>query len=110
MILPSTVGDHPTRGIRVGGPPGPAVPAPDGLNFAIAAFPAALSAFQSIFCSAGRSFLPSPSSFMNWRANSRDCSLSGRLPPPPDWADARWKSPAADGMPIRQVTFDPPPD
>src|SRR5262249_61225581 len=110
MILPSTVGDQPTRGVRLGGPPGPPVAAPEGLSLAMAALPAALSAFQSIFCSAARSFLPRPSSFINWRASSRDCSLSGRLLPPPDCADARWNKPSAEAMPIRHVTLAPPPD
>ena len=35
---------------------------------------------------------------------------SADRPPPPDCAEARWNSPTAEGMPIRVVTFDPPPD
>ena len=38
------------------------------------------------------------------------CSPLGELPPPPDCTEARWKSPAAEGMPISVVTLEPPPD
>ncbi len=51
-----------------------------------------------------------PSRLMTCRANSRECAPSGMLPPPPDWIEARRISPAADDMPSRQVTFEPPPD
>src|ERR1051325_8620032 len=48
-ILPSTVGDQPTRGVALGGTPGPACPAGAGLRFGIAALPAAFILAQSIF-------------------------------------------------------------
>jgi hypothetical protein len=47
---------------------------------------------------------------MTKRASSLCRSLVGMLPPPPDWADARWNRPDGDDMPIRVVTFNPPPD
>src|SRR5690242_10305916 len=109
-IFPSTVGDQPTRGAAPGGPPGPGRPCPWGLSFAIAALPALFSAAQSNFCSEARSLGRNPSSFMNCRESSLDCSLPGILPPPPDCAEARWNRPAAEGIPIRQVTLEPPPD
>src|SRR3954471_9352074 len=108
MILPSTHGDQPTRGVP--GAPGPAAGGPGGLILAAAALPAAKSFDHSIFCNDPMSFGASPSSFIVCRASSRCCSLLGIFPPPPDCADARWNRPAADGMPISVVTFDPPPD
>src|SRR5581483_4936505 len=104
------VGDHPTRGVALGGPPGPGKPATGGLSLAMAALPAAFSLAHSIFCREARSWGPSPSSFINCRANSLDCSWLGIFPPPPDCAEALWNNPAAEGMPIRHVTFEPPPD
>src|SRR3954462_9458982 len=48
MILPSTHGDQPTRGVP--GAPGPAAGGPGGLILAAAALPAAKSFDHSIFC------------------------------------------------------------
>src|SRR4051812_3666928 len=108
MMLPSTHGDHPTRGLP--GAPGPIMGGPGGLILAAAAFPAATSLLQSIFCSDSMSFGARPRSFITIRASSACCSLDGILPPPPDCAAARWNNPAAERMPISVVTFDPPPD
>src|SRR5947209_9276695 len=107
ITLPSTHGDQPTRGVP--GTPGPKG-APAGLILAAAAFPAANSLDHSIFCSDWMSFEARPRSFIITRASSFCCSRVGMLPPPPDWAEARWNKPDVDGMPIRVVTFDPPPD
>src|SRR5512140_768058 len=104
------VGDHPTRGVRPGAEPGPVAPCAGGLSFAMTALPAEFSLAHSIFCREARSLGCSPNSFMNCLANSLDWSATGRLPPPPDCTDARWNRPAADGMPIKQVTLEPPPD
>src|SRR3954451_8421561 len=107
ITLPSTQGDQPTRGVP--GTPGP-IGAPGGLILAVAALPAAISLDHSIFCSDWISLEASPRSFMTSRASSLCCSRVGMLPPPPDWAEARWNRPDAEGMPIKVVTFDPPPD
>src|SRR5579859_105758 len=110
MMRPSTVGDEPTRG----GAPGTGGPKKNprkgGLIFSAAAIAAPTSLDHSIFCSEAMSLGWSPSSFITWRAYSLDCSALGKLPPPPDCTEARWNSPAADGMPIRHVTLEPPPD
>src|SRR5450759_4198223 len=106
---PSTVGENPARGTGFGAEPGPVVAGADGLIFATAALPAAFSLAQSIFCSEARSLGCNPSSFMICLASSLDRSAPGKLPPPPDCTDARWKRQAADDMPIRHVTFEPPP-
>src|SRR3954470_17846251 len=65
MILPSTHGDQPTRGVP--GPPGPIIGGPGGLILAAAAFPDANSFDHSTFCSEPMSFGARPSSFIVWR-------------------------------------------
>src|SRR5579862_7829944 len=82
IILPSTHGDHPTRGLP--GAPGPITGGPAGLILVTAALPAAISLLHSIFCSDAMSFDGSPRSFITTRATSVCCSLLGMLPPPPD--------------------------
>src|SRR3954451_5896978 len=109
-MRPSTVGDQPTRGLAGGADPGPATGGAGGVSFAMAALPAAFSFAHSTFCSEARSLRCSPSSLISCLARSLDCSIPGMLPPPPDCTDALWNNPAADGIPIRQVTFEPPPD
>src|ERR1022692_1261403 len=108
--LPSTVGPIPTRGVDPAGEPIPRVRGIGPLILAAAALAAAFSFAHSILCSEARSFGANPRSLMICLDNSLDCSAPGGLPPPPDCTDARWKSPAAEGMPIRQVTLEPPPD
>ena len=103
MTRPSTLGPEPTRRTANG----PAVPG-GGFIFAATAMPASLSRAHSIFCSAAMSV--TPSSAITRFANSLDSSAVGRLPPPPDCADARWMRPSADGIPRSVVTLEPPPD
>jgi len=100
----------PTRGVDPAGAPIPRVRGAGPLILAAAAFAAAFSLDHSIFCSEARSFDARPSSVIISLDNSLDCSALGGLPPPPDCTEARWNSPAAEGIPIRQVTLEPPPD
>src|ERR1017187_7161485 len=109
-MRPSTVGPQPARGVEPGAEPGPPMPCAGGLILAMAALPAAFSLDHSVFCSPAMSLGCSPSSTINCLASTLDWSLPGELPPPPDCTAARWNRPAAEGMPIRQVTLEPPPD
>src|SRR5512139_3996009 len=108
MMRPSTVGPQPTRGFSVpGGGIGPHTPI-GGFILAATASPIEFNLAHSIFWSAVMSL--TPSSARTRLANSLDWSPPGGLPPPPDCADARWISPAAEGIPSSVVTLDPPPD
>ena len=108
MILPSRHGDQPTRGGP--GANGPPMPRIGGLILATAAFPAATSFDHSIFCSDAMVIRRQPEILHHLPGDfslllfGGDVAAAARLPA------ARWKSPAAEGMPISVVTFDPPPD
>src|ERR1022692_5243471 len=104
------VGPIPTRGVDPIGAPIPSVRGIGPLILAAAALAAAFSLAHSIFCREVMSLGANPRSFMICLDNSLDCSAPGGLPPPPDCTEARWISPTAEGMPIRQVTLEPPPD
>ena len=103
ITRPSTLGPEPTRRVAKG-PAGPG----GGFIFAATAMPASFSLAHSIFCSAAMSV--TPSSAITRLANSLDSSAVGRLPPPPDCAEARWIRPSAEGIPSSVVTLEPPPD
>src|SRR5690242_13645571 len=110
MIRPSIVGPPPTRGAPPAREPRPRFRGAWGLILLAAAVAALFNLAQSIFCKALISFGPTPSSTITCLAYARDCSALGGFPPPLDRPEARGNNPAAEGMPIRVVTFEPPPD
>ena len=110
MMRPSTVGPEPTRGAALHGRPAPGsrCAAVDlgggGVAGRVQLGPLHLLERADVLRPQAQ-FLHELAGKAPWIAPAL-----GGLPPPPDCTDARWNRPAADGMPIRVVTLEPPPD